>query len=337
VLKSKKSLDEYCKTYRYVSRNAIDKFFDDDKPLLDWYIDKNPEFQKMNLINDGKGVEIPEFKILLATIAFTCIKILSEKKFPSKRKNNNSYYYNTLTFNFKFGNNSNQKKRFLNILFQINEMVKPTENGSIKLFYIPIINLCIRFEFDVDNISENNTNNENLRSTFNEYFNSPIIIYPTFNQISKLKVIRTMSAPILNCNINYTSRPVHGNSYSPIRNLKHDITFHGLLTHLYIYQHFNNNIVEYKQYYIELLEPFFYELYKKLKLMPTSIILDLIFHIFHEEFRVFYADSKDQFKKTFDLFLTRMNDTTYNTHNPHTNSLSNIKKQAKELVSKILE
>lgn len=296
----KGDLITYIFSYKYISRNTIDTFFENQYSLLDWYKTKNPNFKIMNVID----IEMPEFNILLATIAFNCIKILIDNKYPTKTKKLTNYYNNHKHYNFKFNNTSVQSKRFHNILKDINDIVKPKED-DIHIFYKPVINLCIKFAYYVTNINneeidfEEEKNNKysqiyDLNMQINEFMNTPIIIYPTFNQISKLKVIRTMSAPVVNCNINYTNSFVHGDSYTPIRNLLHDIKFHGEKTHKCVTGFKNNNEI-----YQSVLSPFFLTLYinlnskKLLELfksedsnMILTCIIDLIFHFYHEQFSV---------------------------------------------------
>lgn len=291
---TKPPLINYIKNYFYISRNNIDKFFEDDsKTLLAWYMEKNPNFKKMNEIQ----IEMPEFKILLATIAFNCIKILLDNKYP--RIYNNSWTTNK-HINFRFNNNSKPSSRLHKILQKINDMVMP-DNGNIRIYYKDVIDLCVKFMDNVINTSVTNDSNNNtypnknktkkittfskitncktVEALINKYMNSPIIIFPTFNQLSMPKVIKSMSAPILNCNIFYTNRDVHGNSANPCTNFHHDLR-HGEVTHYNIYEN-SDTIEKYKNAYKNVNNLFFTNLYKALK-NEVEVIQEILFTHFHE-------------------------------------------------------
>jgi hypothetical protein len=145
----------------------------------------------------------------------------------------------------------------------------------------------------------------------NIYKNTPFIIYPTFVQLHELKVIKTLSAPVINFYISYTRSPSHGIYISPIQHIEHDIVFHGSITHFhflseyYLNRHankYNNNnsrklsylfdykILIYKQYknfsflktIYEILGPFFNSLHALLLKEQNQNLTNLIFELFHE-------------------------------------------------------
>ena len=75
----------YILNYKYQSGNRRDTFLHDTTNLLEWYKTKNSKFLKISEINDGLGPSMPEFKILLATIALDIIKILITNRFPDRK------------------------------------------------------------------------------------------------------------------------------------------------------------------------------------------------------------------------------------------------------------
>ena len=88
-------IEEFILSYKYQDGNIPDKFFDEKTNLYEWYKTKNPEFTKLSELDK---LSMPEYHQLLATITLNLFKTLIELKFPGRRKNMNSNYYNKMEY-----------------------------------------------------------------------------------------------------------------------------------------------------------------------------------------------------------------------------------------------
>ena len=161
--------------------------------------------------------------------------------------------------------------------------------------------------FEIEDFNLNNINEKFLgktESTCDFYINfikqiykyTPFIIFPTFNQLKKEIVLKTLSAPVINFLITYTRFLSHVNYLSPCEHIEHDIMFHGTLTHLNLYKIIDisldnidylfsseNFIKNYKNYGPELKTIYSNAIsnyFLNLKVNEDNI--DLYFYFFHE-------------------------------------------------------
>lgn len=146
------------------------------------------------------------------------------------------------------------------------------------------------------------------------FLKTPFIIFPTFRQVIHSKVIKTISAPVINFNIAITRTESHGSFISPCDEIEHDLAFHGAITHLQLlinnyepsttftayrfhwqdmhgkYQLNYNEIKDKLKYiYNEILNPFFmYALdYRKENEKENEMLLNIFFLLFHEHVTYF--------------------------------------------------
>ena len=159
------------------------------------------------------------------------------------------------------------------------------------------------------------------------YKNTPFILFPTFVQLNEIKVIRTLSAPIINFYITYTRTMSHENILPPCHHIDHDIRFHGTITHFHILM---QRPLEYKymsiEYFMILVEkPIninvnFKSIYNTLNILFTNLItnlkldtpenkniISLLFELFHEDIEQIIFIFKDGFEN-INLILKNMVD-----------------------------
>jgi len=159
------------------------------------------------------------------------------------------------------------------------------------------------------------------------YKNTPFILFPTFVQLNEIKVIRTLSAPIINFYITYTRTMSHENILPPCYHIDHDIRFHGTITHFHILM---QRPLEYKYMSIEdfmilvekpininvnieniydTLNILFTNLITNLKLdtPENKNIISLLFELFHEDIEQIIFIFKNGFEN-INLILKNMVD-----------------------------
>jgi hypothetical protein len=185
--------------------------------------------------------------------------------------NNSSAKYLNKPLRLTRKNNKNNNKRIENdnkeflklksILGDINDETKLNVNNprlpnyfsykAITEIYLKFIvymsgNFKIQ-NFNLDEINQNyNGKMEFKCECYIDYVKriynyTPFIIFPTFNQLNELIVLKTMSAPVINFLITYSRFLSHNDYLSPCNHIEHDLWFHGEKTHLQIYEFIDEN------------------------------------------------------------------------------------------------
>ena len=134
------------------------------------------------------------------------------------------------------------------------------------------------------------------------YKYTPFIIYPTFNQVNQLTVLKTMASPVINFLITYTRVKSHDEYLAPCYHIDHDILFHGIKTHLLLYNFIDNKIIitsnnyrynflitkslnlsNYTQQIKELYSNIISKIFNKLISSNMTVLeINNIFNVFHE-------------------------------------------------------
>ena len=97
-------------------------------------------------------------------------------------------------------------------------------------------------------------------SIINQLEYTPYIIFPTTLQLSYAKVIYTAQAPVINFRLSNNRKQIHKKFQSPMTELDHDVTFHGVKTHKW------TSDLAYLEYYLKMAPyPGFSNIIKKLK------------------------------------------------------------------------
>jgi hypothetical protein len=246
---------EYMQKFRYASRTAKDTFFKYTTNLLEWYKRKNPEFKNIAEIN----FQMPEFTTLLQTIVLFLCKILYDGKFPGKRllanyptennniadlKDNSSYrLYNRKP-------NDTEVREIIKILDTIETIGDDREYKSITKVYLDFIKLVSGL-YDEDYLDIHYQQGK-ICNDFVDFiykmFDTPLIFYPTFNQLDYKYVLNTLSAPIINFLISYTRFYSHDKFLLPCWHLNHDAMFHGYVTHFSNLGQYTNAGIKYQSY-----------------------------------------------------------------------------------------
>jgi hypothetical protein len=117
------------------------------------------------------------------------------------------------------------KSKILELLNLINNILE-----SNNYIYLAIINIIDKYLllFSFGGKPQDKYSNLLL-----EIYNTPFIVYPTFNMVSYTKVIYFIQAPVMNFNIMNTRKLVHKNYECPYFQIAHDIDNHSSRTHTY--------------------------------------------------------------------------------------------------------
>jgi len=256
---------KYMETFKYESRTSKDNFLKTEKNLLEWYKGKNPNFKNINEIN----FELPEFTILVQTIVLYLCKILYDGKFPGKRilkiypieenninnlKNNSSYKL----YNRKL--NDKEVVEIIKILENIEKLGESREYKSITKIYLDFIKLVSGI-YDEKYLDIYHTQ-RNLCIDFIDFiykmFDTPFIMYPTFNQMDYKYILKTFSSPVVNFLISYTRFYSHDKFLSPCWHLNHDVMFHGYISHFSKLGQYTNSGIKYESYVNYIISMNFY-------------------------------------------------------------------------------
>ena len=272
------------------------------------------KFPKSRYINKNTGISLNNKKKFKYNKSF---KLLNKQIKLTKTKNNK--------------NNSNEiiKEgrieffKLKSILDDINneEILNVTDPDNPNYFsYKVITEIYLKFiaymsgNFEIEDFNLNNINNEFVDKIvdFNVvdicvysinfikqiYKYTPFIIFPTFNQLKKEIVLKTLSAPVINFLITYTRFESHGMYLSACQHIEHDIMFHGRITHFNLYKiidiSLNNNndnidylfstnfIKNYKNYGQELKTIYSNAIYNYFLNLNVNDNIKLYFSFFHE-------------------------------------------------------
>lgn len=320
-------INNYLLKSKYFERNSSDNFLNTTENLLDWYKTKNPNFE---VISNVSKLSMPEFKSLLITICLHLIKLLIELKFPGKKtvknglkinnkKTNKSYNY----YNKKITSKPNDTEftLFMDLLQTICNLNLYNESEDNYYSYVQIMEIYLTYiaymsGLFIKNIGQINVmqaqhkslhfKNDNcidfIEYCHQIYLNTPFILYPTFNQISEITVLKTLSAPIVNFYITYTRSLSHDYYMPPCSHIEHDVIFHGTLTHFHLLLKLNDelnklynykelvyrrytfkDIQEIKKIYEQVLEPLFSYVSSFNPNIPANFsIIQILFELFHE-------------------------------------------------------
>jgi hypothetical protein len=205
-------------------------------------------------------------------------------------------------------------------------------------------------------INNINTNDITLCENYILYLyyifnNTPFILYPTFVQLAEKKVLKTLSAPVVNFYLSYTRTNSHNYFIPPCYHVEHDVIFHGTLTHFHLLNTFPSHapaferqlLVNYKKLvitkmddniksrlkaiYENLLNPFFN--YTILNGSPE--IINILFNLFHEHMdctKTIFDDIYTDFDKHIPII---------NIINQFMNNIYNSKSKEKEILDKKLK
>ena len=236
---------------------------------------------------------MPEFNQLLATITLNLFKTLIELKFPGRRKNMNSNYYNKMEYpsinyslsyynkllvhytneqlskqrSYSMYTNDDSSTEYAMLISLLNEIsilnitdaTKDDYWSYKKIMEIYLTYIAYMSGIFIKNIGFIKTFDDEVKKnigfieTFDDekdtatklcveyikychqiYINTPFILFPTFVQLNEIKIIRTLSAPIVNFYITYTRTMSHENIIPPCNHISHDIKVHGTITHFHI-------------------------------------------------------------------------------------------------------
>ena len=222
---------------------ASDPFFSIEKPtegnynldnLYDWYLTKNPEFKPVN--TEGLNIKVPEFKFLIAVMAKDLLILHHTRQYPQKHKNNTNNsqkYKKDPDFEYKkksielFGKEETDNLKSMEVLALINKFINTysyLEFLVILRHYLSLFSIGELYNQDTATICKKIKIIDRIMAT-------PYIIYPTIVQISYVKVIYTMQAPVINFRLSNNRKNIHDCFDSPILELHHDLEFHGTMTH----------------------------------------------------------------------------------------------------------
>jgi hypothetical protein len=227
-------------TYQYMVPFAFaNTILKTPKSYLDWYKEKNPTFgpiQDTLTVTEYEPLVVEMCKDLLI-LYFTLTLIGYDQEGLNKTVENN----NASRKSIKLG--EEKRAQILKIIQNIDRLIR---EGYLYVFFIkecmtPYILLfsnksikpmeslqeeLIRYKTEK---SDNETNG--LLYYIAGLLDSPFIILPTFYQINYIKVINSVSAPVLNFRMTNTKVSVHNSIDFPIYEILHDLTFHADIMH----------------------------------------------------------------------------------------------------------
>ena len=231
------------------------------------------------------------------------------KKEPNTNNNNNK----------RIEKDNDEFLKLKSILDDINneDNLNVTDPGKSNYFsYKVITEIYLKFiaytsgNFKIEDFNLDNINSNYAKETCDYYIDyikriykyTPFIIYPTFNQLNELIVLKTMSSPVINFLITYTRVESHYQYLAPCYHIDHDILFHGIKTHLLLYTFIENSIIirdhngyrynfsiaEYLIEYTNKIKKLYSDIISKIfnnliSSKMTELEIKSLFNVFHED------------------------------------------------------
>ncbi len=227
-------------TYQYnVPFPFANKILKTPKDYLDWYKKKNPTFGPVQ-----DTLTVPEYEPLvvgmckdLLILYFTLTLIGYDYEGLNKTVGNNNDLRKSILIDEK------KKSQILEIIMNIDRLI--SEGYSyvffIKECMIPYILLfsnksirsmkSLKEEFSRYETEKSDRDITGLLYYTAGLLDSPFIILPTFYQINYIKVLNSVSAPVINFRITNTKVSVHNHIDFPIYEITHDLVGHADTMH----------------------------------------------------------------------------------------------------------
>jgi hypothetical protein len=275
-----------------LDKHKLDPFFsiENMERLYEWYLTKNPNFEKMNELNPS----MPEYGCLLSSI----IKDLYIIK--------------------KISNGEE--------LLKIIEILTLIEITIVEYRYNSVIDITKQYLILFESKLKGESNM--CKMQIDRSRDTPFIIFPSFHQISFCKIILNMGAPFINFLVSNKKHKIHSSFETPCFDVLHNYIHYGRMMTAFLqnktnYREINKkfNKEEFMKYFIFmsslinfLKEDFLYNTeITKLKDFDSirnhedfnkymnAIILFLIFHEYNFFYKVEIINGKNSLKNIKDM------------------------------------